>query len=176
VFGDDIPGTYGIDWRLYRYDANGYAALATTDTLSQGEAYWIMQRSGSDAILDMPENSALTPVTNPTGCFATAKGCFEIPLTTQANRVQWNMVGYPFASSESLGNVRVQTDTGVCTSGCDLDTAQSQRIVSNKLWSFNGATFTEVDTSGNLDPWIGYWVTTLQNADGLNPRLLLPKP
>jgi len=176
VFGDDIPGTYGSDWLLYHYDANRYVKLSATDTLSQGEAYWIFQRSGNDSTLDMPDNSTPTPVTDPPGCLDTAKGCFEIPLATQANIAQWKMVGYPFAVSGSFGNVRVQTDTGVCASGCDLNTAQSQGIVSNQFLSFNGTSFTKVDSSGNLDPWKGYLATTLQNADGLNPRLLVPRP
>jgi len=176
VFGDNIPGTYGRDWFVYRYDANRYVMLLATDTLSQGEAYWIFQRSSSDTILDMPDNSTPTPVTDPVGCLDTAKGCFEIPLITQANRAQWSMIGYPYASSGSLGDVRVQTDTGVCASGCDLDTAQSQGIIFSRLSAFNGTFFTQVDTSDNLDPWNGYWVATLHNADDLNPRLLVPKP
>ncbi|RUM94246.1 MAG: hypothetical protein DSZ28_04155 [Thiothrix sp.] len=170
VFGDDIPGTYGRDWFVYRYNANRYVKLSATDTLSQGEIYGVFQWSGSDVTLDMPGNSTPTPVTDPAGCLDTAKGCFEIPLVTQVNSAQSSLVGYPFATSGRLGDVRVQTDTGVCTSGCDLDTAQSQGIVLNKLSG------TEADSSGNLEPWKGYWATTLHNADGLNPRLLVPKP
>jgi hypothetical protein len=176
IFGDDIPGTYGRDWFVYRYDANRYVMLSATDTLSQGEAYWIFQWSGRDATLDMPDNSIPTPVTDPVGCLNTAKGCFEIPLKTQANSAQWRMIGYPYASSGSLGDARVQTDTGVCASGCDLDTAQSLGIVVSRLLAFNGTFFTQVDTSDNLDPWNGYWAAMLHNADDLNPRLLVPKP
>ena len=170
VFGDDMPGSYGSDWFVYRYDANGYASLSASDTLSQGEVYGIFQWSGSDATIDMPDNSTPTPVTDPVGCLDTAKGCFEIPLVTQVNSAQSSLVGYPFAASGRLGDVRVQTDTGVCASGCDLDTAQSQGIVLNKL---NGI---GAGSSGNLESWKGYWATTLQNADGLNPRLLVPRP
>jgi len=178
VFGDDISGTYGTDWILYRYDANGYVPLdETSDTLSQGVGYWIIQKSGDEVTLEMPDNSSPTPIANISGCLDTAEGCFEIPLITQANVAQWNMIGYPFASSESLGNTRVLTDdTGACVSGCDLNTAQSQGIAHNQLWTYDGTRFQVVNTSGNLEPWGGYWLATLQNADGLNPRLLLPKP
>jgi hypothetical protein len=140
--------------------------------LRDDENHW----SGSDATLDMPDNSTPAPVTDPAGCLDTAKGCFEIPLATQANTVQWNMVGYPFAVPGGFSNVRIQTDTGICASGCDLHTAQSQGIVYNQFWSFNGTSFTQIDSGRNLDSWRGYWAATLQNADGLNPRLLVPKP
>ena len=177
VFGDDIPGTYGTDWMLHYYDTNGYIGFdEASATLSQGKAYWIIQKSGSDVILDMPENSTPTQVTHPTGCLASAKGCFEIPLVAQSNIAQWNMIGYPFASSGSLRNTRVLTDSGVCASGCDLNTAQSQGIVFSRLWTYNGATFTMVDTNDNFEPWMGYWVAALHNANGLNLRLFVPKP
>ncbi|MCK5921095.1 MAG: hypothetical protein KAG66_09145, partial [Methylococcales bacterium] len=186
VLGDDIPGTYGNDWRLYRYDTNGYVALTATDSLSQGVGYWVIQTSGDDRILDMPDNSTPTPdfstdsypASHSKACFEfeTAKGCFPIPLATQANAVQWNMIGYPFISAGALGNARIQTDADSCASGCDLDTAHSQGIVHNQLWTFNGTHYEVVDTSGNLEPWGGYWLATLQSAEGLNPRLLLAKP
>jgi len=63
-----------------------------------------------------------------------AKGCFEIPLKTQANTNQWNLIGYPFWAVSSLSNARVVTDSGVCATGCGLDTAQSQGIIQNLLW------------------------------------------
>jgi hypothetical protein len=58
-------------------------------------------------------------------------------------------------------------------SGCKLD---SQNLVRNQLWIYNGTAYTLVDTSGDLDPWTGYWSVTLSNADGTHPRLLVPKP
>jgi predicted amidohydrolase len=176
VFGDNIPGTYGTDWILYRYDASGYVALTATAPLSQGVGYWIIQKSGDEATLDMPDNSTPTPIASISGCLDTAKGCFEIPLATQENEVQWNMIGYPFVSSASLGNARVQTDSDICAAGCDLDTDQSQGIIHNQLWAYNGTNYDVVNTSGNLEPWGAYWLAALQNADGLSSRLLLPKP
>ena len=181
VFGDDIPGTYGTDWTLYRYDTSGYIELAVTDPLSQGVGYWIIQKSGSDVVLDMPKSSTPTPVTSPTGCLSSAKGCVEIPLNQKPRDVEWNMIGYPFASSGGLSNTRVLTDPqafddGGCTSGCDLDTANAHHIVHNQLWTYNGSAYTTVDSSGNLNPWKGYWIATGIRHDADNPRLLVPKP
>ncbi len=176
VFADDISGTYGRDWILYRYDSGGYVLLSETDTLTQGVGYWIIQASDSEVTLDMPDNSTPTPVTGLTGCLGTAQGCFEIPLTTQTNATQWNMIGYPFASSGSLGNARVLTNTGACATGCELDVAQSSGITTNKLWNYDGINLAMVTASDNLDPWKGYWAATLSQADGASPSLVIPKP
>ncbi|MCK5923200.1 MAG: hypothetical protein KAG66_19830, partial [Methylococcales bacterium] len=174
VFGDDIPGTYGTEWILYRYDASGYVPLdATSDTLSQGVGYWIIQKSGSETTLDMPDNSAPTPTPIFKAC---PEGCFNIPLATQANATQWNMIGYPFVSSGSLGDVRVRPDSGSYSSVYNLDDAQPLGLVHSQLWTYNGSGYTAVDTSGNLDAWKGYWVSTLENADDLPLSLLVPKP
>jgi hypothetical protein len=175
VFGDDILAAYSTDWILYRYDSSGYVPLGETDTLSQGVGYWIIQKSGSEVTLDMPDNSSSTPVTNSTSCLEAAQGCFAIPLVTQLNTTQWNMVGYPFASAGNLGGVRVVTTPSPCTLYCDLDEAESHDIVHNQFWSYDGTSYTKVDTSGNLDPWKGYWVATLNQASGTSPRLLVPK-
>jgi hypothetical protein len=127
VFGDDVIGTYGVDWVLYRYSGGAYVKLALTDTVSQNLGYWIIQSGANDITLDLPANSLPAPVTDSTGCLATAKGCFEIPLETQAVTHQWNMIGYPFKTNQPLANVRVLTDTGSCASGCDLGTAETQK-------------------------------------------------
>jgi len=186
VFGDDIPGTYGVDWSVYRYDANGYVALTAIESLSQGVGYWVIQKSGDDRTLDMPDNSIPTPVNStksewdPIACLDldAPKGCFEIPLVTKTNAIKWNLIGYPFVSTVELGDARIQTESGACASesGCDLNAAHSQGIIHNQLWTYNGAGYTKVDTSGNLEPWKAYWAATLDQADGSNPKLLLPKP
>jgi hypothetical protein len=175
VFGDDILATYSTGWILYRYDSSGYVPLNETDALNQGVGYWIIQKSGHEVTLDMPDKSISTPIANSVGCLDTAQGCFEIPLVTQVNTTQWNMIGYPFASAGSLGGVRVVTSPSPCTSGCDLSGAKSHDIVHNEFWSYDGASYTKVDSSGNLNPWKGYWVATLNQASGTSPRLLVPK-
>jgi hypothetical protein len=85
------------------------------------------------------------------------------------------MIGYPFASAGGLGGARVVATPSPCTSGCDLNGAESHDIVHNQFWSYDGTSYTKVDTSGNLDPWKGYWVATLNQASGTSPRLLVPK-
>lgn len=177
VFGDDGLGSYGTDWILWAYDpaTNAYTDIDLSDALEQGKGYWIIQKTSSDKTLDMPENSITTQASQITDCLSTAKGCFEISLETQDAVVEWNMVGYPFASAQSLSNSRVVTESGTCASGCDLNTAGTEGVVNSQLWTYNGSSYTTVDTSGNFDPWTGYWAATLPSSHGLTPRLLVPR-
>ncbi len=177
IFGDDGLGTYGTDWDLYSYNpsTNSYDQPGITDILSQGVGYWIIQMSGDDKILKMPTGSTETPTTTPTGCPAN-KDCFEIPLATEAGADQWNMVGYPFAVSGLLSNSRIVATTNNCTSGCEIEDAEIDDVFQNQLWTYNGAEYVEVTTTiGTLDPWLGYWAATLNNASTNNPSLLFSK-
>lgn len=158
LFGDDELGAYGTDWVLYRYEDTGYVALKETDTLSQFVGYWIIQNCGSDKALDMPSNS--TPSQNHT-----------LRLATRVNAAQWNMIGYPFKFVQSLSSLWVSPafdDEGLCNGFCNLDTAQSDRIVHNELWTYNQAAgYTKLSTSDNFEPWAGYWLVTLERAGDL---------
>jgi hypothetical protein len=176
VFGDEIPGTYDIDWVMFRYTTSGYEKLNSNSSMNQKEGYWIIQRSGNEILIDLPSGSTPTLVSNPEGCLASAKGCFEIPLTTQANSDHFNLINYPFWMGASFGNARVVTDAGACATGCDLDTAKSQGILHNELFTYNGEGYDKITTSGDLSPLKAYWALTLDSADGANPRLLIPKP
>ncbi len=177
IFGDDGLGAYDTNWKMYRYDPtiNNYVELEITDTLSQGVGYWIIQMSGDDKILKMPTGSTETPTTTPTGC-PENKSCFEIPLGTEAGANQWNMVGYPFAVSGLLSNSRIVASTINCTSGCEIEDAEIDGVFQNQLWSYNGTEYVEITTTiGTLDPWLGYWAATLNNASTNNPSLLFSK-
>ena len=174
IFGDDRLGTYDIDWVLFSYNAasNSYVKPSLNDTLSQGVGYWIIQFTGSDKILDMPQSD--TPTINHAAC--SSGRCFKIPLGTQAGNVQWNMIGHPFSSSIPFNNTRIST-TSICSSGCTIENAFDNDIFHNQLWSYDGTSYKTVDlNNGRLDPWLGYWAGTLNNADGKKPSLFIPKP
>ena len=174
IFGDDGLGTYDIDWVLFSYNAasNSYIKPSLNDTLSQGVGYWIIQFTGSDKTLDMPQNN--TPTINHAAC--SSDRCFKIPLGTQAGNVQWNMIGHPFSSSIPFNNTRIST-TSICSSGCTIENAFDNDIFHNQLWSYDGSSYKIVDTnSGILDPWLGYWAGTLENSDGTAPSLFIPMP
>jgi len=186
VFGDDIaaafgenePAVYGHNWILFRHDIEkGFAALGETEqnSLSPGVAYWMIQTSNSDATLSLPANSTATVFDQSEGCAESAQSCFGIPLATAANGIKWNMIGYPNTVSQNLINVRVVSNaTGACTEGCTLDAAESQGLVHNRLWRYSGDGYTALDGGrDSLDPWDGYWLPTLNQAEGGQPKLLI---
>ncbi len=178
IFADDGLGTYGsdFDWVLYSYntDTDNYVKLKITDTLSQGVGYWIIQVTGDGKTLDMPVGSTATPTTNQTGC-PTGKRCFQIPLGTESGANQLNMIGYPFDVSGLLSNSRIVATTNICGSGCETADADNDGVFRNQIWSYNGTEYIEKINTDTLDPWVGYWITTLNNADGNNPSLLFFK-
>jgi len=183
VLGDDGLGAYGTNWRVFRYDtsSNTYDFLEATDTLKQGEGYWINQLNEVPKTLAMPVGSVSTPVTYPSGCNNDA-GCFQIPLTTQNSANQWNMIGYPFETSSLLNNAVVTGVQSCASAGCSLDEAMTKGVVHNELWTYSYddgvkgyiKLVTTVD-SGNttLNPWKGYWAATLGNAAVSAPINLL---
>jgi mannose/cellobiose epimerase-like protein (N-acyl-D-glucosamine 2-epimerase family) len=161
IFGDDIPGELGSDWALFRYDGDRYIPLdKSTDKLSQGVGYWIIQinDSGETRMLDLPDTSTPTPA-----------GRFDIGLKTKGSAVCWNMIGYPFKYASPLSNARIVTASGSCVSGCSFDAAEAKKIVHNKLWTFNGARYTEVSAGHEFNPWTAYWLATQENAHAVDP-------
>lgn len=175
IFGDDELGSYDTDWVIFRYNSitNGYVKLALTDTLNQASGYWIIQTTQSNKTLDMPKVS--TPTANSNAC--PTENCFEISLSTKAGANQWGLIGYPFSTNSPLNRTLITTTTPVCSSGCTLDNAKTNDIFHDQLWYYNGSGYTKINTSiGKLEPWRGYWGSTLPNANGKTPTLLIPNP
>lgn len=185
VFGDDIADAFGTgtpsyptNWVVYKYDLdnNGYTKLTQSDALNVGTGYWIIQKSGNDATLDLPVNSTPIAPIQSDACTAD-EGCFEILLKTNTNAVGWNMIGRSSHYSPTLGDARIQTSTPICAAGCDLDVAESEKLVHNQLWTYNGISGYTLasNPAGTLEPWAGYWAATMQNANDSRPTLLIPK-
>jgi hypothetical protein len=176
ILGNGGLGVYGVDWVLWVYNpgTNAYDSVATSTVMQVGMGYWIKQITGRTQYLAMPNGSTPMLVTQPNGCVTT--GCVEILLATQFGEMQWNMVGYPFASAQPLGKARVVTNSGVCINGCDLSTATAKNLVHNQAWTFDGSVYTEVNEADDVQPWIAYWMPVLSDSDGLDPVLLLGKP
>ncbi len=176
-FGDDIGGAYGQDWIMYRYDAarNIYINIGAQGVLETGKGYWILQMTGHQVSLGLPPGSSPVQVSSGSGC-PSAKGCFELPVETKPDTVQWNLIGYPETVAQPFADTRIRTIAGDCADGCDPDTASDSHIFHRELWQYDGGTYEAVDPEEYLDVWRGYWGATLQAADGLAPTLLLPRP
>ncbi|MCK5831649.1 MAG: hypothetical protein KAH20_15245 [Methylococcales bacterium] len=186
VFGDDIVGTYGDEWRVFTYNSQlnpaRYEEVALGQVLEQGKGYWIITTTGN-VTLDMPAGSTSTTHRVLSSACVSAVGCFETPLETEAGTNTWNMVGNPHLSFIEMNNIRIRTDSATApnncadANGCTLVEAQADGIVDNKIWGFPDPVtggYRVFDSGDTLNPWGGYWIATIINADSRNPRLLLP--
>ncbi len=186
IFGDDDLGLYGTDWLVFRYDTviNNYIQLTSSDSLSQGIGYWIVQLNGSNRTLEMPDGSSTTPTTYPGSCSVGDlwdKSCFTTHLlSTKSGDSQMNMIGYPFGVSGLFSQSRILTNlsSSLCNNpSCSIDVANREGLFLNKMWYYDGVgpEYTEVQESDTLSPWQGYWSATLNNAHGKQPSLLFAK-
>ncbi|EIJ34159.1 hypothetical protein Thini_1558 [Thiothrix nivea DSM 5205] len=181
IFGDDLAGEYGTDWIMFGFDgASGSSESIQINTvLQQNKSYWIMQQSGTDKILDMPEGCQIPSLNTSSAC-ASPDGCFEIPLAAAGNQKVWNMAGYPFDVANGADKVRVVTDASTsvdgCPTGCDLATAKARKLVHNRFAHFSGMEYEPIGDGSTFQPWQGFWIASLPGSYGLNPRLLIPAP
>jgi len=188
----NMSGTYGTDWKVYRYDGKAYVDVGATGILKHGEGYWIIQINGGNIALSMPQNS--TPALT-TKCIASPRGCFEVPLS--AANGKWAMIGFPLDTKATFDGVSIVTENtyfpgygtsyhpGVCRrdlsspspDGCSLREANGYKISSDSLWTYDGTKYIKI-TNGDdvLEPWRGYWVGILPRASEFALKgIMLPK-
>ncbi len=163
----NMPGVYGTDWIMFRYDeaSGAYQDVTMAGTLEQSKGYWIIQQSGSNATLSMPQGS--TPAAT-MDCVSSPRGCVETPLSIQAS---WTMIGYPHYAQGTFGNLSLVTNSSLCAKdlpyrdGCSLSEAESFDISADKLWTYNGSNYVEIKNHSDvLKPWTAYWVGFLSRA------------
>jgi hypothetical protein len=167
VFGDDDLGEFNKNWVIFSYNGATYEQLTLDTPLTQGTGYWIIQKNdaGKEKMLDLPDGSV-----------ATVSEGFKIPLHTKQSAAGWNMIGSPFEAANLISDFRIKADTDGCTMGCSWTEAWNKKIVHNELWSYNGVDYTRLGSHDSANPWISYWLATLQNAHGTNPELQIPNP
>lgn len=120
------------------------------DALRLGQGYWA--RFPQAVSLDAA--GAVAPTTGP----------FSIPLAKG-----WNMIGDPFLSPVNMSSLMVQE-----ISGTQYTFAQANQagLVRATLYSYPAnATAYSSQTSGPIEPYVGYWVLAGQNC-----ILLVPAP
>lgn len=129
IFGNDIKnaeyGTNG-EWVLYASDAakNINKIVGYEESLELGKGYWIIQLTGADVTIDMPEGSV--------GKTNSFKINLEMPQDDQ--KKLWNLVGNPFSTTKTLNNFSVKTGQNACsTSPCSIDKANEEGIVRRYL-------------------------------------------
>ena len=185
IFGGAIKealgrdGVLGTDWAVWQYD-NGYTELKSGDPMKQGTGYWVIQASGKDVDVSMPPKSTSTIVSGgiPNVSFN------AIELNTTPGTHTWNMMGNPFVVPVSDVTV---TYEGIkeCAGGininatCSLADSDGFGIVLKKLYRYNGDSQSydaiEKGSFAQLKSWNGFWVATLNKADGKYPGLLMSR-
>jgi hypothetical protein len=177
VFGDDLDiAQYGIRWVVFEWDADAdsYSRLFLTSTLSQNKGYWILSLDEANVDSEGDDTQAVVNISE--GC-AVSQGCYEIPLTppTSGETEEYNLVGHTFPVTIPWKDARIKAGGSVYTPS----QAQSAIIMDKTIWLYNGNAYDSYDDStpgleGQLVPFDGFWVRTLQNAPS-DTTLLLPK-
>ncbi len=158
LFGDDLTGVYGTDWRVYDWDEanqqyldNTYLPSATA--LAQGEGYWVKKlASEPGTFVDM------------TGALQVSS-FFDVFL-----EVGWNMVGHPYEFTVDWADVKVVYDAAEHT----LADAEAAGKMVRTMYRWNGAAYSSFNgltpgAMGTLSAWDGFWVEAL--ASGVTLRI-----
>jgi len=165
VFGDDvINAEYGADgkWVIFSYEAviGGYEIVEYESPLELGKGYWIIQMTGTDVTLDMPEGSIDNTANN-----------FIINLTVPQGEQtqQWNLIGNPFSVAKSLSSFSVKTGQNNCSNpSCSLDKANEKHLVQKVFWRYTGREYEKVEGQASLNAWDAAWCVALELSKGLN--------
>ncbi len=182
VIGDDILAPYGGSgngWVLFRYDATlGKYVMPGLDTpMMAGEAYWILQMTGTSVALDLPPGSRPVPRRQSTAC-TDSRGCFEHDLHGSETGLQWVMLGHPLNSITPTDALRVTAATGICagSDGCTLDQSadfDGANLLYNDFWWFDGQRY--ISPTAALSPWYGYWAAVLPDSYEAEAKLLISR-
>ena len=194
IFGDDLGGTYGTDWRIYRRDYSttdnnsSYTYLSNTDTLDFGRGYWL----GSKLSGSWSENGAASVDYDYSGNGCPTNRCVEINLTSVTHNFptdgddgtgpyRYNMVGFIGKKPVDWADCRFIVDGTVYTPS----QAESNGYAAKQIWLYNpgngganGNGYTTCDdtmTSCQLEPYRGFWVELHGSTKGKTVKLLIPK-
>jgi hypothetical protein len=178
VFGDDITGSYGTSWNLYRYDSglNRYESMSTSSALAAGEGYWMKHENSTTRDIDLPAASSATPLVSDNRCATGTNKCARTQLQATQATVQWHMVGNPFSRAINVANIRVVADSGNCSRGCTLAQASNENLVHHQLFALgDGPGYDVLEASIGMPAWQGAWMATLPGASAKTLTLLWAK-
>lgn len=170
VFGDDLSGTYGTDWRVYKRDAatDQYVQLNLSDTLQAGLGYWIKTKvTGGGTIKVGGSTNAGNPQAN-------------VPLVASSTG-RYNLVGHPFVFDVCWKDVQVVDGTTVLSldqadplvggnRACSqLPTPDPSCVMSRTMGQWNGSAYQSYDgvtpgAEGVLSNFAGLWVQAFKTG------------
>ncbi len=164
LFADDLPiESLGTEWIIYRFDkdSQSYVAPTESDSLLQSDGFWIIQLTGSDVTIDIPESLPSGHAPAPPNC-ASTNGCFITSLPVSDSTASWAIVGAPFRQAINVSDIRVQSNQQSCAGGCSLNKASTEGLVHENQWAYDtsSSTYKSLVQLGALQPWQAFWLST----------------
>jgi len=179
-FGDYLEAEeFGSSWVVFTFDPETqlYELPTLNTSLPQGLAFWMIQQTGTDVTIGVPEDLQAGDAEPSIACVSAA-GCFSIPLPSDPDSNSYALVGSPYDSPTPLSDVRLKTNIGVdnCTNGCDLDQASDEDFSNATVFVYDPQIndYRDAGTSALIEPWQGYWLQSRPLLDGKSPELILP--
>jgi len=177
-----LEAQYTSNWVVFRYDASAnagagaYSSVPLNGSVKAGEGFWILQNTGSDVTVDLPELS-MPALSEPGDGCSSSDGCYIANLQSQSASESWSMVGLiknTASNMNEVGFVQEQAALG-CVEGCTTEQALNSEAF-GQLWRYDSASkkYTAVDATSEILPGQGFWVRTgtgVQNASMLIPAV-----
>jgi len=196
IFGNDMQGTYGTDWRIYKReysDSNNsswYTYISDINTpLEFGVGYWL--GSKNDETWDVNDMKSVDYNSSSDDCVAST--CVELdikPVSLDSNSedtqgtgsYRYFMTGFVGKSPVDWADCRFVID-GTAYTPSDADSAG---YANKQIWQYNpndsnansnGYTTCDDTTPGSckLVPYKGFWIEMQGSSKGKDIKLLIPK-
>jgi len=179
LFEDDLPiSTYGETWAIFTFDqqAQSYVSLTLDSSLAQGDGFWMIQKTGVDVTIDLPDDLPDGDAEVTDTC-ASSEGCFSARNSTSATSSTWALLGAPFSEPVDLTKIRVSSSNGLCAEGCDFAQAISAGLLLDEQWAYDASSgkYEALTNSTSLQTWQGFWVRSATLPAGTEVTVLLPK-
>lgn len=180
LFADDLPiNSLGSDWAIFLFDqeSQSYVAPQASESLKQGDGFWVIQATGTNVTIDVPDTLPSGDALASNAC-ASSEGCFPARLSTRDNAVSWAILGAPYDQAVSVNDIRLQSSEPQCTNGCSLGGAANVGLLSNDQWVYAAGTseYKPLVELTELQPWQAFWVASYPLPSATELKLLLPAP
>jgi len=145
--------------------------------LTQGDGFWMVQQTGADVTIDLPDDIADGDAEITNAC-ASQQGCFSVQISTSAANSTWSLLGAPYSSPIDTNKIRVSSSNGICAEGCDFEQATSEGLLLSEQWAYDTSSgnYTALAGIDFLQPWQGFWVQAAALPAGTEVTVLFPKP
>ena len=196
IFGDDMNGTYGSDWRIYTREysdinnSSWYTYLSDIDTVLEfGKGYWLGSKNSSN----WDVNDIIGVDYNSTSDACVASSCVELDIKSVSldeneddlngtGPYRYYMTGFVGKAPVDWADCRFIID-GVVYTPSDANDAG---YINKQIWQYNpnssdadskGYTTCDDVTPGSckLVPYKGFWIEIQGPAKGKVLKLLVPK-